>query len=142
MPRLRSRPPRTFTIPAEDLDLVWVSDYYDQPLTGLCRVDGRWCAFDWGYRQPTVAVTELRPWSRWRWWARKRLFERCVGYHWSYGPQHRAFDPGTTSTLLFKLYYARQKWPRWRENTAWRIVALWSGKTSFADFLKNLWRNG
>lgn len=129
---------RSRVIPCEELKIVWVDVYYDHPLAGLCSVDGRWWAFEWGFQEDEVTVTELRPWSRLRWWASKRLFEVCVGYHWTYGPQRREFDPAKQSTLLYNLYYPRNVWARWRTKAALALAARRAGQITLRALLTNL----
>ena len=99
-------------IPYSDLkeNLVFVSDYYDIPLNGLCKYNGQLVKF---HKIPCkYDVYEIIPLSykqkifekinQW-------LFEICVGTHWSYknGKTVGSFNGFTPMT---KLYYWFKKY--------------------------------
>lgn len=97
----------------QDLHLVWVRDFYDMPLSGLCRYNGALCEFAGDYETKAYEIKPLAWWQKVRWLMRKRLFEVCVGTHWTYGPE--GVEPGyfryrgLIHRMLFKLYYAPGK---------------------------------
>ena len=59
-----------------------------QPLrltpSGLLRFGGELCRFETHYHRCEVSVYRLTQAEKLKWLARKKLFELCVGYHWSY----------------------------------------------------------
>lgn len=97
----------------QDLHLVWVSDFYDMPLNGICRHNGALCEFDGDYETGTYVIKSLAWWEKARWIVRKKLFEVCVGTHWTYGPdgseRGNFHYRSAVHRLLFKLYYAPKK---------------------------------
>jgi hypothetical protein len=106
-----------------------VQEHYDVHLEGLCRVKGKLCrfatlnAFDEG-EPPLCAVYPLTVRERLWWLWRKKRFEVCVGYHWTY-PRTRSFHirrPRWLFQALFNLHYrglrVRRRFPFSR--VAWR----------------------
>lgn len=79
-------------IPAEKLRLLWVSNYWDHPLEGLCVVRGEVHHFKRTYGSRWCEVTPLTRRQKFRWWLRKTAFEVCVGTHWTY--RHGSRAPG------------------------------------------------
>jgi len=98
----------------DDFEIVFVSNFYDLPLQGLGRKDGRWVEFvisDDG-EEATYLLRPLTALQALRWRGRQRLFEMCVGTHWSYrhGKRDSSFywrRPEWLHKLLFALYYRR-----------------------------------
>jgi hypothetical protein len=93
--------------PAEHMNWLWISNYYDIPLDGLCIVNKVVCIFkirDSHRANIRYEVFIPSGWERTTWLLRKKLFEICVGEHWTY--PHRAegvrYKHGRTVT---KLYY-------------------------------------
>ena len=101
-----------FQVAYADVDFVWISDHYDCHLRGLCRHRGELCRFETlpDYDHDGPLVCEVYPLSlpaKAMWLSRKRLFEWCVGYHWTY-PRDRWFrwrEPKWLFKALFWLYY-------------------------------------
>lgn len=95
-------------LPRKALRIVYVSSYYDYPLVGTCRVRGVFCKFTvigcTGKRYRIHRLTWIEK-IQWRW--RQRLFEACVGTHWTY-PKRTNFvqrRPFWFWRLVTNLYY-------------------------------------
>ena len=79
-----------FRIDYDHMRWEWISSHWDIHLKGLCWVNGELCRFTmqpWCYpfrHMPKCHVFRLSAGDRLRWRLRQRLFEWCVGYHWSY----------------------------------------------------------
>lgn len=106
----------------EDMRFVFVSDYYDLPLRGTCRI--RTCCSDndlgeFRIREECVEEIlgdiwyecfELTRLEKIAWKIRQRLFEVCVGRHCTreepkgYWINTEALSD-RTKRILFKLYY-------------------------------------
>ena len=103
------------------MDFVFVSHHYDYHLAGLCRVNGKLCEFVTDYpdnkeeeKDPICEVYELSWFRKVKALASKKLFEICVGYHWTYpnralGARFYYRKPKWLFKLLYKLYYAANK---------------------------------
>lgn len=109
-PRL---PKPDFRIDYRHMAFVWVSNHYDVHLSGLCRVGGELMRFTTiehhsFARRLRCHVFRMGRKEKLRWWLRKRIFEICVGYHWTY--PHRG--QGVR-------YYIRS--PRW----LYRLLGRW-----------------
>ncbi len=92
-----------------DVDFVWVSNHYDIHLNGICRLNGEICRFDTDYDTMVVSVFNLSLLEKIKWLSRKKLFELCVGKHWTY-PQRGDgvyYKSKTSWFLQFieKIYY-------------------------------------
>ena len=94
-----------------ELDIIFVSDYYDMPLGGLCRHNGKIEKFEVDYDTCSATIVSLTPLQRIRALVNKKLFELCVGHHWSYdkkGNQKSYFHwrrPEFLHKMLFNFYY-------------------------------------
>lgn len=68
--------------------ITWVSNYYDQPLSGICKYDGKTCYFDAEYTDDfdiiEYAIYHLSPWEKFKLKYRHIKFKVCVGSHWDY----------------------------------------------------------
>lgn len=108
-------------IPYDKVDFVWIKNHYDIHLKGLCRYNGELCEFETDYpdtpeewNNPKVFIKNLTWYEKLRWLINKKLFEWCVGYHWSY-PQRldkskRYFKmrrPKWLFKILFDTYYGK-----------------------------------
>lgn len=97
----------------EELQFVWISHFWDVPLDGLCRVDGKLMRFREAFADGTYQVLDLKPHQKARWLLRKWLFECCVGEHWSYpqrvnGARFYWRKPVWLHKALFWAYYKLQ----------------------------------
>jgi hypothetical protein len=130
--------------PYGEIEFVFVSDHYDFHRSGICRHDGKLAQFScvedyppgWGscgedcdgcdLCNDYPVVCQIKPLTTaqkigWIW--KKKLFEICVGTHWTYpnrprGASFRARRPRWLYALLFALYYrnwrsARMVFYRW-----------------------------
>jgi hypothetical protein len=109
-------------IPYDELTFVWVRSHYDVHLEGLCRLKGKLCrfatlnAFDDGEPPLVCAVYPLTMRERLWWLWRKKRFEVCVGYHWTY-PRTKGFyirRPRWLFQALFNLHYKGLRVRQWR----------------------------
>lgn len=80
-----------YRVPYEYMHFEWVSSHYDVHLEGLCRVNGELMYFKtekshlcYPWRNLRCHVFPLRGIDKLAWRIRQRLFEVCVGRHWSY----------------------------------------------------------
>lgn len=105
------------TIPYKDLDIVFVTNYYDVPLSGTCIHDGKLCEFECSsehddplmyaiYRLSFLQKIKAK-FTQWK-------FEQCVGYHWSYhsGKKTTYFyirKPKWLYTMLYKWFYRKNR---------------------------------
>ena len=75
-------------IPYKDVNFLWISSHWDIHLKGLCKHDGKLCAFDTinpeDYDNNLVKIIPLSFIEKVKWTIRRKKFEWCVGYHWTY----------------------------------------------------------
>jgi hypothetical protein len=93
-------------------DIIYVSSYYDGPLEGLTKYKGKLCKFlcvddDEYYYYDIYSLTA---WEKIKELWKKKKFELCVGYHWSYKNGKRASGfyyrkPQWLYKWLFRMYY-------------------------------------
>jgi len=108
------------TVPYESVRFVWVTNHYDVHLHGTCIHKGKLCEFETDFpdfftelEHMMVRIYSLSFSDRIHWRIKQKLFEICVGRHWSYsrnGTINRSF--GIRSKLhsrLFHLYYRARK---------------------------------
>lgn len=136
----RNRTSRTYSIHRGKVTFVWIADFYDIELSGLCLVDGKLHSFIGDDPSGDLTVTELTKFSP-KWFKeifRQRLFEFCVGYHWTHGPRHRDFDTRKRRTFSYKLYYFKHNKPIYMRTLTSLLIRLKVGDISFVDFIKGL----
>lgn len=95
------------------IKIVFVSSYYDHPLSGVCTFNGKTYWFDAEYGEETVTLRRMRAFERLQKWARRTLFGVCVGWHQHYkdGKRARYFGgrhPKWFWGALANLYYKRK----------------------------------
>lgn len=115
-----SKEPLSIVVTDLLLEPIYVSDYYDGPMSGLCVVDGHWWAFHRSINDDTVTLTQLTWRERLCWWRKKTTFEIMVGRHCTYrnGVSGRTRDWSKgIAKLLFRMYFY------WR----WARVKSWLG---------------
>ena len=105
---------RIARIPYEHMNWVWISDFWDVPLRGLCRYNGELCLFQgfgWNYGKNMARyhILRLSTASKVKWLLRKFMFELMVGRHWSSYPNRTKYK---SKGFLTKLYYL----------TKWRVI--------------------
>ena len=91
-------------IPYEHMNWVWISSFWDVPLRGLCKYNGKLCRFQgfgwvYGKKMSRYHIIRLSTISKTIWIIRKFLFEFMVGKHWSSYPdgvkyKHKRFLTG------------------------------------------------
>lgn len=110
------------TIPYNEVKFKWISNHYDVHLNGSCIFNGKLCEFENklpGYNEDTdewdemfVKIYKLDFISKIKLYWRQWLFEKCVGYQWTY-PQRKQCKgfyyrkPEWLYKWLFKWYYRR-----------------------------------
>lgn len=105
------------TLDYEDMDFVYITNHYDVHLEGLCRYNGELHKFkispalsDKEFYEDEIVrydVSSLTILEKIKAIYKKKMFEWCVGYHWSYPRK-----PGTT----FKI-----KRPKWFWNRVFNV---------------------
>ena len=93
-----------------DLDIIYVTSFYDIPLKGLCRYEGKIQKFETDYDTEESTIIFLTPMERLRALWSKWLFEICVGTHQSYKNGKRAHyfywrKPKFLHQFLYRLYF-------------------------------------
>ena len=110
--------PLAKNIGGRDLNPVWVTSFGDFPREGLCRFNGKLCrfvcAFDDKDEPQGYEIFRLSFREKLNWLWRKRRFEICVGYHWTYpnrvrGERFVPKKPRWLHFLLFALHYRSLK---------------------------------
>jgi hypothetical protein len=99
-------------VPYKDVQIVWVNDFYDWPLSGVGLHNGRVVRFKREDIDDEVFVlTALTRRQRLKEWYRRTLFGICVGWHWHYKDGKRAYRFGRSPQwfwgALTNLYYKR-----------------------------------
>lgn len=102
----------------------FISNHYDVHLNGTCIYNGELCEFKNEYpdydeetdewKEMVVEIYQLTLQEKLRWYKRQWLFEKCVGYHWSYNNNKRGGyfhyrKPQWLYKRIFNLYYKRKK---------------------------------
>ena len=108
-----------------DADFVWISHHWDVHLEGLCRVNNELMHFktieeniydekkdEYSYDQIKVDIFKLGFTEKLRWILKWRLFELCVGTHWTY-PQKNSGrytlrKPLWFWNIILSIYYKRK----------------------------------
>lgn len=97
----------------------FISNYYDVPLNGICYYLGILYEFERApleeYFDDCLHLYKLTAWQEFKWKLKQKLFEICVGYHWSWYPKNRGNlfhfrKPEWFYKKLFKLYYKFKWW--------------------------------
>jgi hypothetical protein len=94
----------------QELEIIYVTDYYDIPLSGLCRYNNRIERFEYNEENQEYHIIHLTRYQRIVELFRKKLFEICVGTHQSYVNNKKPSffywrKPVILHRILFKLYY-------------------------------------
>lgn len=107
------------------MDFKWISDHYDWHLRGTCTFKSKICAFEVQYPacddetgelgEVFAQVYELNVIEKIQWHYRQWLFEKCVGYHWTYTQNKKGSSfyyrkPEWLYKQLFNWYYRKNKW--------------------------------
>ena len=93
-----------------DMEFVRVQSHYDIHLRGLCRYGKRMTlhSFETNEETETCTIYHLGFFKKLKWLCKKKLFELCVGYHWTYPycTYGYCFNPDTRLKKWFcKVYY-------------------------------------
>lgn len=101
-------------LPYNQVRFRWVSNHYDHHLNGTCILNGSLHEFKCDYEDvdmPQVKIYQLSIWSKLKWLYRQWLFEKCVGYHWTYSQNRRQYfyyrKPEWFYKALMKWYYKK-----------------------------------
>ncbi len=122
-------------VPYRDIKFRYVSDHYDVHLNGTCIYNNSLCEFENDYPEPIyneetddyddpemiVRVYRLSLNQKIKWLYRQWLFEKCVGYHWSYknGKRGKYFhyrNPKWLYAFIFGAYYKSKKFFKFYKN--------------------------
>lgn len=81
-------------LPYSDVQFKFISDHYDVHLRGSCIYENSICEFKNDYpeydeeneewRDMKVKIYKLNWIKKLNWIWKQWLFEKCIGYHWSY----------------------------------------------------------
>jgi hypothetical protein len=112
------------TIPYEEVCFKWVSHHWDINLNGICIYENELCEFETffvydkdeedeelqGDYDAFVRIYKLNFLQKLKWLWRKRKFELCVGYYWSYKDGERLnkkfkHKKKSLSSRFYKWYY-------------------------------------
>jgi hypothetical protein len=97
----------------DDMNFFWVSSFYDVPLNGLCKIDGKlhvftiYCDNDLDTAYEVYSLTSK---EKINWLIRKWAFELCVGTHMTYPNKRHSYSmrrPHWFWKLLLNLYYGK-----------------------------------
>ena len=119
-------------LPYDKVDFNFVSSYYDMNLNGSCTFQNSLCEFqglqpDYNdekeeFEEIYVEIYKLNIIEKFKWLWKQWLFEKCVGYHYSYknnknikGFYYR--NPKWLYKYIFNLYYKLNN-----INNYWRIL--------------------
>lgn len=96
-------------IPYDLADWVWVSNHYDIHLSGLLLYEGELCKFETN-ELTDVIVYRMSMVEKLKAIIDKKMFEWCVGYHWSYPEREQGIEfhwrkPHWFYRLLYFLYF-------------------------------------
>lgn len=104
----------------DEVNFRFISDHWDVHLTGTCIYNGELCEFKNQYpdydeeldewEEMIVEIYQLNLLEKFKWYKKQWLFEKCVGYHWTYGSgkRNRGFyyrKPKWLYKIIFNLYY-------------------------------------
>ena len=107
-------------IPYSEVKFRWVANHWDLHLQGTCVYENKLCMFqteepdydeekdEW--ETPYSEIYELSWLEKLQWIKNQWLFEKCVGYHWTYPirKEKRGFyyrKPQWLYKKLFNIYY-------------------------------------
>lgn len=111
---------------------VWISNHWDIHLSGIVRYKGEICEFitddqtiwsdeedDW-VGETFIDIFSLTPKEKFNWLRKKFLFEKCVGYHWSYPERKNGYNfhirnPNWLYKFLFNFHYYKFKFWKYRK---------------------------
>jgi len=108
-----------YIIPYDKMQFIWVTDFFDLPTKGLCKLNNELHVFEiinWEDDNPCYSVFKLSFFEKVKWLLRKKCFELCIGKHWTYpnrknGVRFYTGKPKWFWKLMFNLYYWRKfKW--------------------------------
>jgi hypothetical protein len=68
----------------KEMNFVWVSSHWDIHLKGLCIEEGKLQRFKTDYDTELCTIYPLTTKEKFIWLFKKKMFEWCVGYHWTY----------------------------------------------------------
>lgn len=93
---------------------VWHSNYYDHPLSGVARINGRDWWFTCGYHENWVLLRRMGRAESFRQWVRRTKFGLMVGWHCHYKDGRRFCFFGGRRPKWFFRRLATSYWDGWR----------------------------
>lgn len=105
---------QNISVKYDEVEIIFVSNYYDHPLSGVCSYQGKIYWFENEYQEDMMQLRLLNRWERLKKWYFRTLFGICVGWHWHYKNGKRANHfytrkPKWLFALLFKWYFRKSK---------------------------------
>lgn len=113
------------TLPYNEVSFKFISNHYDVHLNGTCIYNRELCEFENKYpeynealddwEEMFVKIYKLDFLHKLNWYLKQWLFEKCVGYHWTYPYRKtgkRSFGsrkPKWFYNILYKAYYNLKK---------------------------------
>ena len=102
----------------KNMNFVWVSKHYDFHLEGLCKFNNKLCKFKLSDNWDNIDLNTVIFYNiyyldlleKLEWLIRKKLFEICIGKHWTYPREDFTVNKHFYSKTLFKLYYIVKRW--------------------------------
>lgn len=94
---------------------VFASSHYDIHLEGICKYNNKLHEFRTDYNTEICTIYSLTFWEKVKWIKKKKLFEWCIGYHFSYPHRlkkdihHKTRKPRWFWQFVFDIYYDRKK---------------------------------
>lgn len=105
-------------VPYDKMEFVWINNHYDCHLSGLCRYHNKLYKFRTFFRcvtecdgPPDCSLYHLSIVDKVLWLSKKKMFEWCIGYHWSYKdgiilePRYKFRKPRWFWNRVFNIYY-------------------------------------
>ncbi len=93
-----------------NIDLVFVTSFYDKPLYGLCKHNNKLAKFSADHEEEGYTIYPLSSIEKIKCLINKKLFELCVGKHYTY-KNNKPIDifrwrkPIWLHKKLFNIYY-------------------------------------
>lgn len=116
---------------SSDLKIVFVTNYYDRPLSGLCYYNGDLTKFELNYDpeddegiNETYFIFSLTVFEKIKYLFQKKMFEICVGYHQTYVNNKKPSffymrKPKWVFSLLYNFYYYKFNFKKYRSFKKW-----------------------
>ena len=96
-----------------NVQFLFIQDHYDIHLKGLCIYKNKLCLFITDYDTMVVSIYKLSLLEKFKYLTLKKLFELCIGYHWTYpyrkqGLKYKLRKPRWFWKCIFNCYYYKR----------------------------------